>query len=72
MAGDWFYVSAPPDAVVATLFYLIPIVALLVCGAVAWSSGKTKPARIGLLVFTLVAMAIQFGVILAIIIAATG
>jgi hypothetical protein len=67
---DRFRVPAPPDVLVASLFFLAPVVALLVCGYVVWSSSKTIGRRFGWMLFTLVAMLLQFGVLLVIIIAA--
>jgi hypothetical protein len=61
-------VPAPPEILVATLFFLIPVIALLVCGRVVWLSGQTAARRIGWMLFTLVAMSLQFGVLLVIVI----
>jgi hypothetical protein len=65
-----FHVSAPPEILVAALFVAIPVIALLVCGYVVWSSSKTMARRIGWMAFTLVAMLLQAGVLLVIIITA--
>ena len=59
-------VPAPPAGFVVTLFCLIPVVALLVCGTVVW---RKKP-RVGWLVLTVLAMALQVGVLLVIIVSA--
>ena len=67
-----FHVSAPPEILVASLFFLIPVVALLVCGYVVWVSSQSTARRIGWMAFTLIAMLLQFGVLLVIIIAAIG
>ena len=67
LLANKFHISAPPDAVVWSLFLLIPVVALLVCGTVAWFSGKTMLGRIGRLACTVSAMVIQFGVILVLL-----
>jgi len=73
MLADRFNVPRSlPEAVVASLFCLIPLLALLVCESVVWWSSTTVARKIGWMLFTLFAMAIQFSVILAIIIAATG
>jgi hypothetical protein len=72
LLADRFSVPSPPEILVSSLFYLIPLVALLVCGSVVWSSSETVTRKIGWLLFTLFAMLVQFGVLLAIIIQATG
>ena len=72
LLADRFHLPAPPEILVASLFFLIPVVALLTCGYVVWSSSKTVPRRIGWMLFTLVAMLVQFGVLLVIIITAVG
>jgi hypothetical protein len=72
MFADRFHVPSPPDILVASLFYLIPAAALLFCGSAAWFSGMRIARKIGWMLFTLFAMLIQTGVLLAIMIAATG
>jgi len=62
--------SAPPEKVVASLFYLIPPVALLVCGSVVWRSDMTIARKIGWMLFTLCMMLLQVGILLAIFLAA--
>jgi hypothetical protein len=47
-----------------SLFFLIPIVALLICESVVWSCSKTVGRRVGWMLFTLLAMLLQFGIIL--------
>jgi hypothetical protein len=64
-----FHVPAPPEILVAALFFAIPVIALLVCEYVVWSSCKTMVRRVGWMAFTLVAMLLQAGVLLVIIIA---
>jgi hypothetical protein len=70
--GDRFFLPSPPEIFVASLFYLIPPVALLVCGSAVWLSSMTVARKIGWMLFTLVAMLLQFGILLAIIMTATG
>jgi hypothetical protein len=55
---------------VVTLFFLIPVIALLVCGRVVWLSTTTTARRIGWMLFTIVSMLLQFGLLLVIVIAA--
>jgi hypothetical protein len=69
---DRFHVAAPPEILVASLFFLIPIVALLICGRVVWLLSQTIARKIGWMLFTLVAMLLQFSVLLVIINAAIG
>jgi hypothetical protein len=71
LLADRFHVPSPPDIFVASLFYLIPPVALLVCGSVVWLSSMTVAPRIGWMLFTLFAMLLQIGILLAIFITAT-
>jgi hypothetical protein len=70
LSADRFHVAAPPEILVASLFFLMPVVALLVCGYVVWVSSKTIARRIGWMLFTLVAMLLQFGILLVIVITA--
>ena len=49
------------------LFFLVPVVALLICESVVWSRRRTVVGRIGGMVFTLLAMLLQFGIILVIL-----
>ena len=50
-----------------SLFFLIPIFALLICESVVWSCSKTVGRRVGWMLFTLLAMLLQFGIILMIL-----
>ncbi|MFA6564748.1 MAG: hypothetical protein WCV00_22770 [Verrucomicrobiia bacterium] len=72
LLADRFHVPSPPEIFVASLFYLIPVAALLVCESVVWSSSMAVARKIGWMLFTLVAMLLQFGILLAIMITATG
>jgi len=56
-----------PEMFVGTLFFLIPVVALLVCESVAWSCSKTVGRKIGWMLFTLLAILLQFGIILVVL-----
>ena len=49
------------------LFFLIPVVALLICESVAWSCSRTVGRKIGWMLFTLLAMLLQFGIILVVL-----
>jgi hypothetical protein len=69
--ADRFRVAPPPEQFVALLFYLIPLVALLVCESVVWVSTKTVARKIGWMLFTLFAMLVQCGLIIALIVMAT-
>jgi len=71
LLADRFHVPAPPEALVATLFFSIPLVALVICESVVWLSSMTVPSKVGWMLFTLVAMLLQFGILLVIVIAAT-
>ena len=65
-------VAPPPGQFVAELFYPILLLALLVCESVVWVSAKPIARRIGWMLFTLFAMLVQCGLILAFIVMATG
>ncbi len=70
MIGDSLQVPAPPESLVVLLFCLIPVVALVVCGTVAWLSKLTVGWRVGWLVLTGLAMLLQVGVLVVIIVSA--
>jgi hypothetical protein len=65
-----FQVQALPGILVVTLFLLMPVVGLLVCGHMVWTSNKTASRRVGWGLLTLVAMLLQLGVLFVIIVAA--
>jgi hypothetical protein len=67
LLGNKFQVPRLPAMVVWSLFFLIPAVALLVCESVVWSCSKTVSRKIGSMLFTLLAMLLQFGIILVIL-----
>jgi len=56
-----------PKTFALSLFFLMPVVALLICESVVWSCSKTVGRRIGWMLFTLLAMLLQFAIILAIL-----
>ena len=56
-----------PGAFVWSLFFVIPVVALLICESVVWSCSKTVGRKIGWMLLTLLAMLLQFAIILAIL-----
>ena len=56
-----------PAPLVWSLLFLVPAVALLVCESVVWSCSKTVGRKIGWMLFTLLAMLLQFGIMLAIL-----
>ena len=72
LLGDRFHVTPPPEKIVGLLFYVIPLVALLVCERAVWLSDVMTGRKVGWMLLTLLAMLLQFGVILAIIVSATG
>jgi hypothetical protein len=69
MADRW-HVPAPPASLVVSLFFVIPIVALLVCWRAAWHSQPTLRRRVIGLVATVLGMLLQVGVLLVIIVSA--
>lgn len=72
LADRFHFARSIPEAFVASLFFLIPACALLVCESVVWSARMATARKIGWMLFTLLAILLQSGIILAIIIAATG
>ncbi len=64
LLAERFHISPPSQAIVWALFFLTPIVALVICGAVVWRLSEKVLVRIGWLSFTLIGMVIQFGFIL--------
>lgn len=71
MLGDRLGLASPPEAVAAALFYGLPLVALAVCGWAVWGASLPTGRKVAWLVFTVVGIALQFGAILALIIAVT-
>src|SRR5688572_2024883 len=67
LLASTFQIPRLPAMFVWSLFFLIPVVALLICESVAWSRSRTIGGRIGGMVFTLLAMLLQFGIILVIL-----
>ena len=62
-----FRIPKLPEIFIWSLFFLIPVVALLICEAVVWSCSKTVGRKIGWMLFTLLAMLLQFAIMLAIL-----
>lgn len=56
-----------PEVVVVTLLFLVPTMALLVCEAAVWRSRMTVAWKTGGMVFTLLAMSLQFGVLMIVL-----
>jgi hypothetical protein len=56
-----------PEEFVWSLLFVIPVVALLICESVVWSCSKTVGHKIGWMLFTLLAMLLQFAIILVIL-----
>ena len=67
LLANTLQIPSPPATFVWSLFFLIPVVALLVCESVVWSCSKTVGRKIGWMLFTLLAMLLQFGIILVIL-----
>ena len=56
-----------PETFAWSLLFLIPLLALLICESVVWSCSKTVGGRIGWMLFTLLAMLLQFAILLVIL-----
>ena len=67
LLANTLQVPSPPATFVWSLFFLIPVVALLVCESVVWSCSKTVGRKIGWMLFTLLAMLLQVAIIFAIL-----
>ena len=67
LLGNKFQIPSLPAKLVWSLFFLIPAVALLICESVVWSCSKTVGRKIGWMLITLLAMLLQFGIILVIL-----
>ena len=67
LLANKFQIPSLPAKFVWSLFLLVPAVALLICETVVWSSSKTVGRKIGWMLFTLLAMLLQFGIILVIL-----
>jgi len=63
LLADRFHIPSPPETLVWSLFFLIPLVALVICESVVWLSSKTLGRKIGWMDFTLLAMLLQSGII---------
>ncbi|MBI3820268.1 MAG: hypothetical protein HY286_16370 [Planctomycetes bacterium] len=72
IVADSYHVPPPPEAVVASLFCIIPVAALIVCESIVWKSNMTTASKIGWMLFTLFALAVQIGLLFVIIISAIG
>ena len=67
---DKFHFPPPPPMFVVALFFLIPLIALVVCRRLLWTTAATLRRKIAWSVFTLLAMSVQFGVLLLILLGA--
>jgi hypothetical protein len=67
---DRLQFPAPPEGFVVSLFCLIPVVAVLACGAVVWLSKMSLAWRVGGLALTVLGMLFQCAVWLVIIVSA--
>ena len=67
LLANRFQIPSPPESWVVSLFCLIPTVALLICESVVWRSSMTVRWKIGGMLFTLLGMLLQVGILVAII-----
>ena len=65
LAGK-FHINLP-QTFVGSLFFLIPVLALLFCEWMVWSFSKTVGRRIGWMLVTLLAMSLQFAMIVTVL-----
>jgi hypothetical protein len=71
MLADRAGLKAPPDALVASLFYVTPPLGLLACGLAVWLAPLAP--RLKVVAFTVAtgAMVVQFALLLALMVAAS-
>ena len=67
LLGNKFQIPGLPAKFAWSLFFLVPAVALLACESVVWSCSKRVGRKIGWMLFTLLAMLLQFAIILVIL-----
>ena len=67
---DRLHVPAPPDVLVVAMFCLVPIVALGVCGTMAWQSTQSTGKRVSWLALTVLGLVLQLGALFVIIVSA--
>ena len=67
LLADSLHVQSPPQSVVWSLFFLIPVVALLVCEWIVWFHCHTVAWKLTLMLLTLLGMLLQFGILVAIL-----
>ena len=70
LLADRYHVAAPPEALVASILYALPFVALLICGLVVWRSSLAIGAKVAWSLLTLIGMSLQIFVVLVIVSAA--
>ena len=70
MMADRFQLPALPESVVVSLFCIIPVVALFVCGRLLWQSRLRINWKVAGLALTVLAMLFQVAVLMVIIISA--
>ena len=70
MIADRWHVRALPGGLVVTLFCLIPLVALLLCGALVWTSQDTQSRRVAWMVLTVLAWLFECALLFVIIVSA--
>ena len=70
--ADRYHVAPPPEAIVASIFYALPFVALLICGLVVWRSRLAIGSKVAWSLLTLIGMSLQLFVVLVIVSAAIG
>ena len=67
LLAERFHIPSPPKTLVWSLFFLAPVVALLICEWVVWSCSRTVARKLACMSLTALAMLLQFGIILAIL-----
>ena len=70
MIADRWHLAALPEGFVIALFCLFPLMALLVCGALVWTSQVKRGWKTAWMVLTVLAWLFECGVLFVIIISA--
>src|SRR5262245_50155324 len=72
LLADMFHVPSPPDALIASLIYLIPAVAFVVYEYLISKSDMLPVRKMTWMLFTLFAVLLQTAILLGIMITASG
>ncbi len=72
LIAEQLEISPLPENIIILLFCLIPLIALLICEFLVWQASRDGIRRSGWMWFTMLGLVFQFGIIIAIVVMATG